>query len=180
MTPLRAPPAIRQRGCEWVPSGKTGRRALNAAHPDDRRAAPARMQPWLKLAALVLVLAALGLPVNDLFRYALLVIATVLVVAGTVPAHVAPWLAALAAVALCVLGQILFPAPRIAEGHNVFLIDRAGGVLEAGLPRAAFARMAAEFDAKYPPARRCAPTQDGCWRGQGFPPRTFAFSADGI
>ena len=30
------------------------------------------MQPWLKLAALVLVVAALGLPVNDLFRYALL------------------------------------------------------------------------------------------------------------
>src|ERR1700746_3236483 len=109
--------------------GKTGRRALNAAHPDDRRAAPARMQPWLKLAALILVVAALGLPVNDLFRYALLVVATVLVVGGTVSAHVAPWLAALAAVALCVLGQILFAAPRIAEGHNVFLIDDAGDSL---------------------------------------------------
>ena len=104
------------------------------------------MQPWLKLAALVLVIAALGLPVNDLFRYALLVVATVAVVAGTVAARPAPWLGATAAVALCVLGQILFPAPRIEEGHNVFLVDRAGGVLEAGLPRAAFARMAAEFD----------------------------------
>jgi len=155
---------------------KTGRRALTEKDFADRRAA----QPWLKLAALVLVIAALGLPVNDLFRYALLVVATVAVVAGTVAARPAPWLGAIAAVALCVLGQILFPAPRIEEGHNVFLVDRAGGVLEAGLPRAAFARMAAEFDAKYPPARRCAPTQDGCWRGQGFPPRTFAFSADGI
>jgi hypothetical protein len=165
------------------------------------------MQPWLKLAALVLVLAALGLPVNDLFRYALLVIATVLVVAGTVSAHVAPWLAALAAVALCVLGQILFAAPRIAEGHNVFLIDDAGdslsvhsresgnpesgsplargrtespGPLAAGLPRAAFRIMAVEFDTIYPPARRCARDQVGCWRGQAFPDRTFAFSADGI
>jgi hypothetical protein len=137
-------------------------------------------QPWLKLAALVLVVAALGLPVNDLFRYALLVVATVAVVAGTVAARLAPWLGAIAAVALCLLGQILFPAPRIEEGHNVFLVDRAGGALEAGLPRAAFRIMAAEFDAKYPPARRCAPTQDGCWRGQGFPPRAFAFSADGI
>jgi hypothetical protein len=180
----------------------------------DRRAA----QPWLKLAALVLLIAALGLPVNDLFRYALLVVATVIVVAGTVAARPAPWLGAIAAVALCVLGQILFPAPRIEEGHNVFLINDTsdtlsvrvpgersetrdpvpqsvapgsplsrgqttslpGGALEAGLPRAAFRSMAAEFDAKYPPARRCAPTQDGCWRGQGFPPRTFAFSADGI
>jgi len=142
----------------------------------DRRAA----QPWLKLAALVLVIAALGLPVNDLFRYALLVVATVAVVAGTVAARPAPWLGVIAAVALCVLGQIVFPAPRIDEGHNVFLIDRAGGALEAGLPRAAFRSMAAEFDAKYPPARRCAATQDGCWRGQGFPSRTFAFSADGV
>src|SRR5262249_35598125 len=107
------------------------------------------MQPWLKLAALILVLAALGLPVNDLFRYALLVVATVLVVAGTVAAQLAPWLAALAAVALCVLAQILFAAPRIAEGHNVFLIDDTrggGGALEAGLPRAAFQLMATEFN----------------------------------
>src|SRR6516165_3633400 len=171
---------IRQRGCESIPSGKPGRRALNAAHPDDRRAAQARMQPWLKLAALILVLAALGLPVNDLFRYALLVIATVLIVAGTVSPRVAPWLAALAAVALCVLGQILFAAPRIAEGHNVFLVNGPGGALEAGLPRAAFRLMAVEFDTIYPPARRCARDQVGCWRGQAFPDQTFAFSADGI
>src|SRR5262245_41007920 len=204
----------------------SGRRALNAAHPDDRRAAQACTQPWLKLAALILVVAALGLPVNDLFRYALLVIATVLVVAGMVAARLAPWLAALAAVALCVLGQILFAAPRIAEGHNVFLIDgtgddlsvhsresgnprlrvpgersetrdpetrsaapgsppargrtEMGGALAAGLPRAAFQLMATEFNTIYPPARRCARDQVGCWRGQAFPDRAFAFSADGI
>jgi hypothetical protein len=156
---------------------------LNAAHPDDRRAAQARMQPWLKLAALILVVAALGLPINDLFRYALLVIATVLVVAGMVAARLAPWLAALAAVALCVLGQILFAAPRIEEGHNVFLVDDTGGgggALAAGLPRAAFQLMATEFNTIYPPARRCARDQVGCWRGQTFPDRAFAFSADGI
>ena len=86
---------------------------MTAADSVDRRAAQARMQPWLKLAALVLVLAALGLPVNDLFRYALLVIATVLVAAGTVAARVAPWLAALAAVALCVLCLLYTsPSPR--------------------------------------------------------------------
>ncbi|MBV8108461.1 MAG: hypothetical protein JO012_01705, partial [Hyphomicrobiales bacterium] len=88
---------------------------MNVAHPDDRRAAPPYAQPWRKLATLILVVAALGLPVNDLLRYALLVVATVLVVAGTVSTRVAPWFAALAAVALCVLGQILFPAPRIEE-----------------------------------------------------------------
>src|SRR5215831_4712449 len=105
------------------------------------------MQPWLKLAALVLVVAAL------------------------------------AAVTLCVLGQILFAAPRIEEGHNVFLVDDAGGgagALQAGLPRAAFRLMAVEFNTIYPPARRCDRAQVGCWRGQAFPEQTFAFSADGI
>ena len=71
-------------------------------------------------------------------------------------------------------------APRIEEGHNVFLVDDAGGVLETSLPSAAFHFMAAEFDAKYPPARRCDPAREGCWRGQAFPRQPFAFSADGI
>jgi hypothetical protein len=154
---------------------------LNDAHPADPQAVQHEWtQPWLKLAALVLVIAALGLPVNDLFRYALLVVATLLIVAGTVSARLAPWLAALAAVGLCVLAQILFAVPRIEEGHNVFIVDGPGGALEAGLPRDAFRRMAAEFDATYPPARRCARTQDGCWRGRAFPAHAFAFSADGI
>jgi hypothetical protein len=168
---------------------------VTEADSADRRAAPARAEPWLKLAALVLVIAALGLPVNDLFRYALLVIATVVVVTGTVrgacfetPAFGgllsmragARWGLAIAAVVLCMAGHILLPAPRIEEGHNVFIVDRPGGALEAGLPREAFRMMAAEFDTTYPPARRCAPQEIGCWRGQGFPAEAFAFSADRI
>ena len=139
-----------------------------------------KRQPWLKLAALLLVVAALGLPINDLFRYALLVVATVLIVVGGVTVRRKPWLGAAAAVALCVLGQFWLAAPRIEEGHNVFIVDGPGGALEAGLPSQAFRLMAAEFDAKYPPERRCDPRADGCWRGQGFPDRPFAFSADGI
>ena len=154
---------------------------MTFASPSGSRSGPdTQPRPWLKLAALVLVVAALGLPVNDLFRYGLLVIATVIVVAGTVSRRRARWLGAAAAVVLCVLAQMWLAAPRIEEGHNVFLVDGAGGALEASLPPAAFRLMAAEFDAKYPPARRCDPKQDGCWRGQAFPRQAFAFSADGI
>jgi hypothetical protein len=39
--------------------------------------------------------------------------------------------------------------------------------------------MAAEFDAQYPPARRCGPAVAGCWQ-QGVPDRAFAFSADSV
>jgi hypothetical protein len=138
-------------------------------------------QPWLKLAALILVIAALGLPINGLFRYAVLVVAAVLIVAGSVAAQARPWLAAVAAVAICLLGQIWLAAPRIEEGHNVFIVDgEKGSALAAGLPAEVFAFMRTELDAKYPPERRCDPKNFGCWRGQGFPKSAFAFSADGI
>jgi hypothetical protein len=163
---------LRQQPAEPLRSGKIERRALN---PIDSS------QPWLKLAALILVIAALGLPINDLFRYAVLVVATVLVVAGSVAARLKMWLGAVAAVAICVLGQIWLKTPRIEEGHNVFIVDGdKGAALAAGLPAAVFDRMRAELDAKYPPERRCDPKSFGCWRGQGFPQTAFAFSADGI
>ena len=69
--------------------------------------APPPHHAWLKLAILVLVVAALGLPINDLVRYAMLTIAAVLIVAGEVTARAPRWLAALVAVRLCVAGQIL-------------------------------------------------------------------------
>jgi len=150
---------------------------LTTASPSEREA---KLQPWLKVAALVLAIAALGLPINDLFRYPLLVVSVVLIAAGRVSIRFVPWLAAIAVVALCVVGQSVFTAPRIEEGHNVFLVDRPGGALEAGLPAEVFRLMAREFDQRYPPQRRCDPRIDGCWRGQAFPTKPFAFSADAI
>ena len=135
---------------------------------------------WLKFAALVLVIAVLELPINDLFRYAVLVAATVLIATGEIVGRWQAWVAAAAVVALCILGQIGLAAPLIEEGHNVFIVDGDGGALAASLPAAAFALMRAEFDAKYPPEQRCDPAQEGCWRGVGFPTGPFAFSADGI
>ena len=134
----------------------------------------------MKLAALALVIAALGLPLNDLPRFALLVVAAVLVFTGRISTSGRRWIAALALVAVCLVAQMTLPFPRIEEGHNVFLVHRAGGALEAGLPPQAYRPMLAEFDARYPPAQRCDPATDGCWRGQGFPDRAFAFSADGM
>jgi hypothetical protein len=135
---------------------------------------------WRKFAALLLVMAALGLPINDLFRYALLLIAAVAIFAGAISPRPMAWLAAFAVVMTVVFGKTLFPAPRIDEGHNVFIVDGRGGALEQGLPSEAFAFMQAAFDAQYPPERRCDRTVAGCWRAQGFPDRAYAFSADGI
>ncbi len=135
---------------------------------------------WRKLAALLLAIAALGLPINDLYRYALLVLAAVAILAGSVSRDRVAWFIAIAIVALTAFGQTHFPAPRIEEGHNVFIVGGRDSALERGLPAEAFRVMAAEFDARYPPDKRCEPTAFGCWRGQGFPDRAFAFSADAI
>ena len=145
-----------------------------------REAKPPARGFWVKLGVLILALAALGLPLNDLLRYALLVIATVIVCLGSISRRRLAWLAAVLAVVVCVMAQISLRAPRIEEGHNIFLIDGLGAALEAGLPRGAFQVMAAEFDARYPPERRCSPAVYGCWRGDGFPREPYAFSADGI
>src|SRR5262245_36558209 len=82
---------------------------------------------WRRIAVVGLVVAAVGLPINHLFGYGLLLIAVMLVFAGTVTAQIWRWLAAIAAVGAVVALQALFPPPRIEEGHNVFLIDPQNG-----------------------------------------------------
>ncbi len=135
---------------------------------------------WRKLAALVLGVAAVGLPVNNLADYALLTVLSVVIFSGEVSAQGRAWLAAVAIVAVAVAGQWGLAPPRIDEGHNVFLPGGSSGALERGLPEQVYRHLADEFDAQYPPARRCGPSVPGCWHNGSFPDRVFAFSADGI
>ncbi|HWP27214.1 MAG TPA: hypothetical protein VNL39_12815 [Xanthobacteraceae bacterium] len=127
-----------------------------------------------------MIVAALGVPVNDLLRYTLLVLAAVMIFAGVISRRPGRWAAALSVVGLVTLGQSYFAAPRIEEGHNVYLGREGSAALAKALPAQVLDVMAAEFDARYPPDRRCDRTAPGCWRGLGFPDRAFAFSADGI
>lgn len=132
-----------------------------------------------KLAGLALVVVPIGLPINTLWSYLFVLVAAVFVFSGSVTSRAARWLAAMAIVAVAVVGQTLVSAPRIDEGHNIFLVDKPGGALEAQLPASAFRIMLEEFNAKYPVEKRC-PFDGVCWRGQIFPDRPYAFSADGI
>ena len=135
-----------------------------------------------KIATLVLVVAAIGLPINRPLPYGGLLVAAVLIFAGTISLSWRRWLLAVVAVAVVYAVALVAPQPQIEEGHNVFIVDpgRGTGALQAGLPAGAFAAMAAQFHAAYPPDRHCDPKAQGCWRGSGFPDRAYAFSADGI
>jgi hypothetical protein len=135
---------------------------------------------WRKPAALVLCVAAVGLPVNDPAVYALLVLLAVVIFTGEVSAQGRAWLAAVAIVAVAIVGQMWLAPPRIDEGHNIFLPGEYGEALKQGLPDKVYQHLANEFDKQYPPAKRCAAAVQGCWVAGGFPDRTFAFSADGI
>ena len=149
--------------------------------PEFQTFRPIENSLWLKAGLLALVIAALGLPVNDLPRYGILLFAAVLIFSGTLTVRPLLWLIAVCAVAAVVLTHRFLPPPQIEEGHNVFIVEASGGALERGLPPAAFRTMLAEFDATYPPDKRCAPRSFGCWRdGSNAPLQTFAFSTDSI
>jgi hypothetical protein len=132
---------------------------------------------WLKVAALMLGVAVIGLPVNNVADYALLAVMAVMIFSGGVRGSGAAWLGAAALIAAAIYGQSQLSPPRIEEGHNVFLPSPA---LERGLPADVYRHLKDEFDRQYPVAQRCAVGSAGCWQNGGFPDRAFAFSADGV
>ena len=146
----------------------------------DGRSVPQSTPLGLKLAALALAVAGVGLPVNNAADYALLAVAAIVIFSGALRLQPRAWLGALAIVAVAIAGHIVLAPPRIDEGHNVFLPGDPNGALERGLPADVYRHLAQEFDKEYPPAKWCAVGQGGCWRDTGFPNRAFAFSADGI
>jgi hypothetical protein len=137
-------------------------------------------ETWRKLAALGLVIAAIGLPINHLLGYGLLVVAAVLVLTGSVAGDPRRWgVAALVALA-AIGGHALFPAPRIEEGHNIFIGDDRAAAVTSGLPQEAFRLMAAQYAVQYPPEPHCEATRHCSWITRDAAQSGFAFSADGI
>jgi hypothetical protein len=133
-----------------------------------------------KVAVLALVVAAIGLPINGPTDYAILVAAAVVVFVGTIKSLPSRWLAAVALAIAVAAGHILLPAPRIDEGHNVFLPGPEAARM-SGLPRAVFDYVDRQFAEQYPPEKRCDDQSRGCWRTDRSAAQDgFGFSSDGI
>jgi hypothetical protein len=133
----------------------------------------------LRLAALVLIVGVLGLPINDLTRYGVLAAAILVVFTGAIATAARRWIAAAIIAAIVVTVHMMWPAPRIEEGHNAFLgppKDAAASVV----PAEVLSVLSRQFAQEYPLAARCDDKSRGCWRPD--PPGTlrFAFSADGV
>src|SRR5690348_11193123 len=79
-----------------------------------------RPRLWAKPAALILLVAALGLPINQVWAYAVLLCAAVLIFCGDVVLGARRWtIAAACCLAAALLPLLIAPAP-IAEGENSF------------------------------------------------------------
>ena len=134
----------------------------------------------LRLAAMILVVCVLGLPIDDLASYGLAVAAALAIFTGSMATRPLRWIAAAVLAAAVVAGHLLWPSPRIEEGDNAF-VPGPRVAETSGLPADVLAVMSAQFDAEYPPEKRCDEPRRGCWR----PDRTaaedgFAFAADGV
>src|SRR5438067_12935 len=91
----------------------------------DSSDAPPRVQLALKLVLLALMIAVIGLPINHLFTYALLMISVTVLAVARVTARRCPWAIVIVIVGAALIGKATVEVPPIEEGHNVFL---TGGV----------------------------------------------------
>jgi len=133
-----------------------------------------------KIAVLAIVVLAIGLPINDLFDYAIVVAAAVAVLVGAAKSLPRLWLAAAGLAALVAAAHILLPAPRIEEGHNVFL-PGPDAARTSRLPREVYEFLDKEFAAQYPPEKLCDDRSRGCWRPAHTAAQDgFAFSSDAV
>src|SRR5262249_55294346 len=136
---------------------------------------------WRKLATLGLVIAAIGLPINHLLSYGLLVLAAVLIFTGSVTTQPQRWGAAAPLSAVVVAAHVLLPAPRIEEGHNIFIGENPEAAATSGLPQDAFRLMAAQYATQYPRELHCEDEAHGCFRlSRSAAQNGYAFSADGL
>src|SRR5712671_3208068 len=87
----------------------------------DSSDAPQRVQLALKLAVLALMIAVIGLPINHLFTYSLLVISVIVLAVARVTARRRAWAIAIFIVVAAFAGNAAVDVPQIEEGHNVFL-----------------------------------------------------------
>ena len=104
----------------------------------------------VRCAIFALIILTLGIPVTELWRFLLLVVAVMALCFGSIHSELRRWLIALAAVAVvCALSSAL-PGPRIEEGDNVYIpVGTALDVYEAKLPPDAQRLMKQIFDDSY-------------------------------
>lgn len=135
-----------------------------------------RNQILIKLACLLVLLFALGLPILSYWETWLLAFCVLGLIFG-VPRFTARGVTVVSAMAmLLVLVRLSMPTLEIEEGHNVFLYKKSGGVLEAELPKAVFDDWREAFSTLY----SARDDKEISWYNAGVPDSLYGSSSDAL
>ncbi len=122
-----------------------------------------------RFAILALIILTLGIPVTELWRFLLLVVAVMALCFGSIRLETRRWLIALAAVAVVCALSFALPGPRIEEGDNVYIpVGTALDVYEAELPPDAERLMKQIFDDSYINNSKGLPGSPDWWQAEPF------------
>ena len=103
-----------------------------------------------RFALLLLIVLILGLPINDFWRFLILIVAVMAVCFGSVRLDPIRWLGAVTVVLAISAVDWLFPGPQIQEGHNVYIpVGASLEVFERELPVDAQSTMLQRFKGAY-------------------------------
>lgn len=133
-----------------------------------------------KIAVFIAIVVCIGFPITDIFHFAVLFLAGLVVAGGTIRLSARRFAIVFAVVLIVVLMKGLLPRAALEEGHNVFVTKEQGEPLEQGLPPEVFAYTKELFLKQYPPEKRCDPQHGTCWQAFAPPQTTFEFSADSV
>jgi hypothetical protein len=144
-------------------------------------------QIFLKIFLLLLVVFIIGLPINTIFNFSLLVFIIVILITTSIQTGINKWLYALIGV-IILRGMIWFiPSIEIQEGHNYFTYVAKNEILEQGLPSTVFQFGKEMLQAQYKKTGKNCSDKKYCWGDNKYPnkkypgPKTvYAFSADSI
>jgi len=143
---------------------------------------------WEKLAAILLVVLVIGLPVNRLHFFCLLIFVLIIIWQNRIKKNLKSWILAFGILLLVHVVGFFIPEIKIQEGHNYFTYVKKGEVLEKNLPPAVFGFMKHLLRSQYPVKGECD-DEDYCWgikddnyRYKFFngPLHPFAFSGDAV
>jgi hypothetical protein len=132
-----------------------------------------------KVAAALLVLVAIGVPMLETWQAVLFALAMLVIVFSTARLDLRRFVAAAAIVLVIAGGKTALPRADLAEAHNAFLVIGDGEPLQRGLPPEIFRAWRAEFDVLYPPDPPPYEPRSQ-WRMNGVPATLFTQSSDAI
>ena len=145
------------------------------------------LEIFLKIGLLLLSITIIGLPINTIFDFSLLIIIIIILITTKVKNNIKLWGYSFLLIVLLRLLLWIIPDVKIQEGHNYFTYVKKGELLEQKLPTEVFQFGKDMLQAQYKLTGEACVNKNYCWGNQNNPnqlylgPKTlYAFSSDSV